>query len=297
MLFQKKTITSKNPISEKMDSDNNNSTGTVKKDLASLSFSGSLLILAIGIFATVGVLAWFSSNNTVSSNASNVTADVTKNLIIGTSASDVTNQKYFSESNKKITFSNEALTLTPATHTDDTTHFSTRLKVLDLAKSSSDLANGIANGINVTTGLPGTSAVFKNAEANTNFVDYVFYISASGHDYEYDSVSVTFSTTADLTNDSFLNAATVDFYIKKLDGSAQTYVGKLSLKDTEPLTLMEGPGVFQYQEATAPVEITARCYFDGSATTSDGTKALIQTSTVSTTALSFSIMVSADISE
>ena len=243
----------------------------------------SLVFLIVSALILVGSVsfAWLSANRRVDVNTLSMDVDVTSNLVIADTLSNL----------RAITTVSSAAPHTSATATTTSTHD----KFLPASHSGSSSASSASNLIYSTTpteilkdtGLPAsgtaaTATVPLNSDSQY-YIDYVVYIGSHGKYLNGATLTATMASTTSGTLPDVDKATSVDFYV---DGA---YADTLNLAG---LTLANDASYTGAAKTTASLGtvdiplntangicVTMRCYFDG-ALLKDSTHTFVTTDSV-----------------
>jgi len=250
--------------------------------LVSLSFFASVLLLSVGIFTSAVVLAWFTKNGQVDASGQNILVKTKESLIISTTEEGAIDQQ-ISAGHTSVSL-NINSSLTGATHDSDATKYPNLLKALNKASSSY---------VCVSTGIATSKATYIPAVEGTHFVEADVYLGAAVNDYLYESLSVTFSGSADvIAANSSYKSASVDIYLVTNDETPY-YKGSMNLTTSgQSVDIFTVPGSISPSE---PVHVKMRFYFDGALTetVSGKKKAILRSTTISLGSLNATVSFSA----
>ena len=238
------------------------------------------LCLSIIVLAAAS-MAWLSMNKETKSDGMQLKVNVTPNLIIDDSSSDIIAVTSPSESNFSVSFTDSgAVAKEPATHNGSS------------ATQLSYVTN--ADSVSPTTGLvkSGATLTMSDATAARHYVDFTVYIACTETEMASQNLKATLTPAASIVSSSAskedtLKAASIDFIV---NGS---YIGTLNVAEfdasandytTEKTEVLLYTGNIPHNQATEGakyITVIMRCYIDGALLKSAG-QAFINTATVDT---------------
>lgn len=247
------------------------------------------LLLSLVVLATVS-MAWLSMNKDTTSNGMQLKVEVTPNLIINTSSTNIVNVGGPTESDFRVDFSSpETASVKPATHDGAvgavSWTYSTGLKYVTNPENV-DPSTGLAKSGDLT---------FAEASTTDYYVDFTVYIASAGveltsHDLKAKLLPEASIAGSGANKKDTLDATTIDFYVGSV--SSANYKGTLNVAGLDASAnnyttekdelLLISSGTIPYNKASTGdkyITIIMRCYIDG-ALKKDATHTYINTEKV-----------------
>ena len=296
--------------------------------LAFIAFKRKQIILiALSLFLTLAILiaatvAWFASNRDVDSSGMEIQVHTTPNLIIADSVSGVQTNT-LTDTMLSLSFSNDVSNLYAAQHcefSETEPENKTGLKYV-----TNPFVVTLDKGLEKTGTTLEYAAVPKPVTGDTKlyYVDYSVYIASHGEEFNASALNVemelvpqtegnaepTAEQISAVSSTDYLQAASIDFYVKANGGesedivSSANYMGTLNAAGlalsndtafnadatcTEVNLLSANPSTM-YHNTEGHYKVTMRCYFDG-ALLKSATQAYVYSDNLST--LGFAMNVS-----
>jgi hypothetical protein len=254
-----------------------------RQKLSLIFVSLTLIISLAGFLLANRSLGWFSKNDKASAEGMSVNVEVSPNLIIAKTTSELSqNNLLFSVSFEE----DKREGMIAVTHDKDAGN--TNLKYLQ---------NHYA--VSHTTGLvnPGATLDFRPVPETDNdpyFVDFVVYIASALKPLDASSLTASIIIPNEIDQEhTYFMAASIDFYVDEV--SDENYKGTTSVADV--VNDAEGTSIELLAEGgeTIPlntdgyITVIMRCYFDGALTTPDGSKAYVNSFEVKTDGIAFGV--------
>ena len=242
-----------------------------KQKLSLLVTFFALIIALVGFLYLNLSLAWFAKNEAVDADGLSVNAEVSPNLVIGSTVEEITGDDIIFS----ITLESNVNTNMIAVTRDEDADGS-YLKYLESS-----------HGINRQSGLAeeGVTPEFLPVPASgvngeeLYFVDYTVYIASALKELPIDSLKASIVSPENVDDDhSFFNAASIDFYLGS--GASDNYCGTATVAGDASVEIM-GEGTIPLNKE-GYITVIMRCYFDGALTYDGGEKAYINSANVNT---------------
>lgn len=248
----------------------------------------SIIVLALSACILLGTAAyaWLGANRVTDSNGIEMAIDVSENLVISDSTSEISKAKIDEINTGKtnytpflVTFATNDNKYVPTTHDNTYTTYTSGLKYVT-NNEEVDVVTGLQRSS--TTAL--TFADAASGEAGKNYyVDYVVYIASHGAALSNHTLTAKIVSAkkggADVTSGSLM-ATSIDFYVGD-DVSSSTYKGtaNVATMSTNVVTLQASTTEIPLNTESS-IKVTMRCYFDGALVNSTDSKAYINSATV-----------------
>lgn len=246
----------------------------------------SIIVLALSACILLGTAAyaWLGANRVTDSNGIEMAIDVSENLVISDSTSEISKAKIDEINTGKtnytpflVTFATNDNKYVPTTHDANYTTYTSGLKYVTNNEE-----------VDVVTGLQRSSTALTFADAASGeagkkyYVDYVVYIASHGAALSNHTLTAKIVSAkkggADVTSGSLM-ATSIDFYVGEV--SSSTYKGKaqVATMSTDVVTLQASTTDIPLN-TDSWIKVTMRCYFDGALVNSTDSKAYINSATV-----------------
>lgn len=228
-------------------------------------FRRQLILTVISAVISLGVIAgataaWFANNRTVESSGMQIQVESSSNLVIAKK------DKVFTDNQFKVTFDPSPVPLLfPARHIENgVTITGTDAVGLYYNTNPQDVSmeKGLEKG---NTNL--SFAYVPQSDHSPYYVDYTVYLAASGREFTASSLTATLTLSPAADGYSYMNAATIDFYVNGSYAKTLNAAGLDWRNNGNPLpseNLLSGNIDFKLHTETANlVPVLMRCYFDG----------------------------------